>query len=266
MRENEYNVDILPEDSLICPLDSIVFDFTSFAKSVIWENNTTALIRTIHEPGRYNAVLVDSNNCVIEDTVIIALSETESAIDTTICEGQSILINDVPIFASGTYIESETTSTCNTSTTINLHVIPNTNDTLTVDLNHGAFYNWNGKMITEPGFYSTRYLSSEGCDSTEYLIVATESSKGIYIPNVFSPNGDGINDKFEVYAPKLSVLRMKIYDRWGGEVYLSEGSILTWDGMSNSNSVDEGVYLYQIILEDINGNQQQKVGTVTVLR
>ncbi len=267
IREREYKLDYLPADTIVCPDDSIVLDLTSLGGTIIWEDSTTTSIRSIETPGVFRATLVDSNNCALEDTIKVSLVDTVTFLDTTICNGQSISINGVEISAEGTYIDSTIIGLCSTGRMINLNIVPSyTSDTLQVALKQGESYTWYDVPISEPGIHSKKFLSREGCDSIKYLNITSLSFEGIFIPNVFTPNGDGLNDLFEVYAPKFSTVRMKIYDRWGGQIYSSEGSILTWDGMINYSPVDEGVYLYRIDLEDINGNRHQKVGSFTILK
>lgn len=88
--------------------------------------------------------------------------------------------------------------------------------------------------------------------------------KLLYIPNVFSPNGDGINDSFIVFISDrqcLGKLTLMIFDRWGEELYSTSGSELSWDGKYRGETVPVGVYIYML-----QGNIIRKVGTVSVLR
>jgi gliding motility-associated-like protein len=57
----------------------------------------------------------------------------------------------------------------------------------------------------------------------------------LYAPNVFSPNGDGQNDWFELVGPDLQVLDMQVFDRWGGLVFRSQkpATTLGWDGRTH---------------------------------
>jgi gliding motility-associated-like protein len=105
-----------------------------------------------------------------------------------------------------------------------------------------------------------------GCESEPKLIsVRTESCQRFFAPNSFTPNGDGLNDVFEVRG--LSVYRpiMKIYNRWGVEVYISPN--LWWTGDSGSGYYcDNGVYNWVIEYKDKFGQNKQESGHVTLIR
>lgn len=76
--------------------------------------------------------------------------------------------------------------------------------------------------------------------------------KSIYAPNVFSPNGDGVNDDFFLRSKNpIPVQSMQIFDRWGGLIFSSfnfetNNSIEGWDGSKNGQSLDAGVYVWKI--------------------
>jgi gliding motility-associated-like protein len=92
------------------------------------------------------------------------------------------------------------------------------------------------------------------------------------IPNVFSPNGDGVNDLFGVsFGADLEVVAMTgtIYDRWGNLVYSSKESPFQWNGFYAGELVMPGVYAYIIQVEFVReGVMRQQIfyGDVTVVR
>ena len=88
----------------------------------------------------------------------------------------------------------------------------------------------------------------------------------LYIPSGFSPNGDGQNDKFEVFSSGVVLLSLKIFDRWGGLVYSGEGPTISWDGTSSADPVQPGVYIYQLVYENLVGVQKIESGTTTLIR
>jgi gliding motility-associated-like protein len=102
--------------------------------------------------------------------------------------------------------------------------------------------------------------------------VVPDVKNGFYIPNVFSPNGDGINDVFTVsFGPDLNVISMQgsIYDRWGNLVFSSAGYPFEWDGLFAGETVLPGVYVYTITvlyLENGIEKERQLVGDVTVIK
>ena len=97
---------------------------------------------------------------------------------------------------------------------------------------------------------------------------------GVYIPNVFSPNGDGINDKFTLYANKKGeeLVLFQIYDRWGNLVYQTAHKDIHafkkggWDGKYRDKIMDTGVYIYLALVKFIDGETREFSGDVTLVR
>ena len=87
----------------------------------------------------------------------------------------------------------------------------------------------------------------------------------LWIPNVFSPNGDGLNDTFYPIYDGLENMTFQIWDRWGrlvGEFYDFE----QWDGTKEGQAMPEGVYVYIVNANKPDGYAIERVGTVTLLR
>lgn len=86
----------------------------------------------------------------------------------------------------------------------------------------------------------------------------------IFIPNVFTPNGDGKNDYFEISGINnfcADTSKLTILNRWGKKVFEAEGNQFSWDGRSNSDVLASGTYFF--ILE---GEGYRKSGSVTLMR
>lgn len=87
----------------------------------------------------------------------------------------------------------------------------------------------------------------------------------LFVPNSFTPDGDGINDSFSVVTANLSEFDMIIYDRWGEIIFETDNVKGAWDGTYNGVPCETGVYGLGIVYR---GNSPQKtyVGTITLLR
>lgn len=101
-----------------------------------------------------------------------------------------------------------------------------------------------------PGIYDVQLniTSVNGCVDSIYRQIMVNSIVNFYIPNVFSPNYDGVNDLFEVYTVgPLREYKMTVFNRWGGIVYQSTDINAPWDGdLPNGDKADVGVYTYSI--------------------
>jgi len=130
-------------------------------------------------------------------------------------------------------------------------------------------------QVTTPGQYQVEVISRCSITSGQVEVIPIPDcilSKGIYIPNVFSPNGDGINDLFEVHTgTALQVVAMdgSIYDRWGNLVFSIQTSPYIWDGSFSGETVMPGVFVYTIKIKYLDqGIEREEVfaGDVTVVR
>ena len=121
--------------------------------------------------------------------------------------------------------------------------------------------------VTEPGYYAVD-VSIAGCHATDTIWVKNDCY--IDIPNVFTPNGDGMNDYFfpRQYLTKgLTSFKMDIYNRWGQLVFESNSlDGAGWDGKFNSKDQPEGVYVYIIDAAFKDGQKEHHQGNITLLR
>ena len=87
-----------------------------------------------------------------------------------------------------------------------------------------------------------------------------------FIPNIFTPNGDGVNDTFAIGISNLSSYSISIFNRLGQVVFSSHDIYQNWDGTYKGQELPVGVYYYVIGGEDMDGTVIQKSGSVTILR
>jgi gliding motility-associated-like protein len=112
-------------------------------------------------------------------------------------------------------------------------------------------------------FYTLTATGDGGC--TAYDSIYIKVQKAVNIPNVFSPNGDGINDYWNIInLGNYPNARVEIYDRYGHLVYKTTGTAKIWDGKFNGKPLPVGVYYY-IIEPNANGYGKLN-GSITLLR
>jgi gliding motility-associated-like protein len=127
----------------------------------------------------------------------------------------------------------------------------------------------------KPSFTTTYDLlvwSEEGCLVTAYVKIELSRDIRIYIPNVFTPNGDNINDLFTVYAKQevAKINRLLIFSRWGeliwqGTDFLPNGSV-GWNGTFHEQPMSPGVFAWMCEIELIDGTKEVLSGDVTLIR
>jgi gliding motility-associated-like protein len=132
-------------------------------------------------------------------------------------------------------------------------------------------------VITAEGNYKVEMESPVGClgsDSVYVKLVSEEIPEfEIYVPNAFSPNGDGINDSFNInYNNNISPFPishcvLRIFNRWGEEIFQSDNITQGWDGKKAGKDCPGGVYVYKIVFEvDGVAESQERTGTVMLVR
>lgn len=88
----------------------------------------------------------------------------------------------------------------------------------------------------------------------------------IFVPNAFSPDGDGNNDKLYVRGQNLEEIVFKVFDRWGELVFETTDQAVGWDGFFKGKPVDPDVYVYHLRVICFDGQENLIKGNVTVLR
>jgi gliding motility-associated-like protein len=88
----------------------------------------------------------------------------------------------------------------------------------------------------------------------------------LFVPNLFSPNGDGFNDKFEVFGFGIRDFKMKIFNRWGEKVFESNNQSDSWDGMFKGVMQNPDVFTYLLQVVYLDGKEVTRKGTITLVR
>jgi gliding motility-associated-like protein len=121
--------------------------------------------------------------------------------------------------------------------------------------------------------YTLSAMSEQGCEAQAQVFIAVEKSREVYVPNAFSPNGDGINDFFSIY-PGPSVLKinyLKIFDRWGDAVFSAWNippfhAAGHWDGSYRGRPMQPGAFAWFAEIEFLDGHITLLKGDVVLLK
>ncbi len=199
-----------------------------------------------------------------------------------------VLINNVQSSMAGNYTFTVTdTAGCVESRTLNLTVEQGPRvsfaDKDTLFLNPGelldaqvqaAAYLWNtgdtlaAISIDSMGQYWLQTTGFNGCKSLDTVRVLWGGIP-FFVPNAFTPNGDGLNDVFKA-IPLYDYVKdfvLQIYNRWGQQIFESRGSTNGWDGTYQGKPMQQGTYVYRILYRDFQTKETKTVqGTVVVVR
>ena len=126
--------------------------------------------------------------------------------------------------------------------------------------------------------FSTQYMvqlvDENGCFLEASTLVIVDKEVPIFVPNIFSPNGDGSNDLLSVFSSEQKVLAVKsfqVFDRWGANVFVSENFppndlSAGWDGTFNGKEMNSGVYVWIAEVELLDGRTEVIEGDVDLVR
>ena len=217
---------------------------------------TTQSFFTNLQPGSYTILVQDANGC-------------QTSVDATLNAPQLFEINldpQVTIQLGESYqIETEVTPPLSTFNMIQW--TPGTGLDCDTCLNPVAT-----PLTTTQ--YRITVISNNGCEDDASLLLVVDRRPNVYIPNVFSPNGDGQNDVFRIYADSKSVKQVKsfqIYSRWGEMVYEyynfdPNAPGYGWDGRHRGQDLNPAVFVYYAVIEFIDGQEILYEGDVTIVR
>lgn len=229
--------------------DSIFCSGTSFNTTlsvgpgyspVIWNNGSTTNNIIVTDPGLYWVIAYDANGCLDRDSIVF--TEANSS------------ISQMPDSIS---------NNCG-SVTLNPDV-------------PGAQYVWsNGSLaqelnVTVSGVYWVLINVGNGCLTSDTVVVTVNGDTSFFefIPNVFSPNNDGVNDYFQISGNPnecVDLIKVEIYDRWGLLVFNSEDLDFKWDGKTENGLIcSEGVY-FVLIKGNYSGNILEYYSSLSLFR
>jgi gliding motility-associated-like protein len=232
----------LGQDMVICPGDTVFLNAPQTDNVILWETPSGASTGSEYVATQQGLIMLTiSNDCgTFADDVLIAFDENAPKIvldPVSLCDGESVVLDVTQPFE--------------------------------------ALYEWNTGStspmieIATPGSYSVSIITE--CYSLEEHLQVSYSGDcdpQIFIPNVFSPNGDGVNDVWEVFVdPSIDVIGIEcnVFDRWGNTVFGARALPISWDGKFNEQALQPGVYVYVVKLIHEKDSQIHS-GSLTLVR
>jgi len=123
-------------------------------------------------------------------------------------------------------------------------------------------------FIDKIGTYSVTLTDKQGCSNTDTFTVSRLCKPTVIVPQAFTPNADGKNDYFQVYARNISSFELSIYNRWGELVYYSTDENEKWWGKHREIEVPSGMYVYRLEYKgtEHNSSKEVKLGEIQLVR
>jgi len=113
--------------------------------------------------------------------------------------------------------------------------------------------------------YTVTVIDSNGCTAMAFVTIDIICAE-LYIPDAFSPNGDGHNDVFLVHDYCIKQMTLMIYDRWGNKMFESNDVNTGWDGTFKGEPMNTGTYIYYLQATLFDGTTINKKGNITLVR
>jgi gliding motility-associated-like protein len=114
--------------------------------------------------------------------------------------------------------------------------------------------------------YVLAVTDKNGCVNKDTITIYVDPDLAVYVPNIFSPNGDGVNDFFYVRGKGIQSLRMMIFSRWGELIFETSDINQGWDGTYKGSILKNEVFVYHLEAVLVNDQRVIKSGDVTLLR
>lgn len=296
----------LGNDTTICPGEAYSITGPSGFIQYTWNTGSTNASINILQPGNYILRVIDTNGCETSDTVVVFLSATPviTLADYIDCIADSLLLDAGPgndsylwntgsqaqsitVNSGGLYIVTAILGNCSLVDTCSVSLVspelinlgPDTvlcgSDSLLLSLPDlpGSFI-WsdgsseNSLLINAAGQY---WLSISSCGNslTDTIDVSYGAAIGpLQIPDVFTPNGDNINDTYLItgFAEEPAIFELIIYNRWGVEVFSSTNYLDGWNGQIGSEAGADGTYFMVLHTESNCGEKLLEKNFITLLR
>ncbi len=224
----------------MCEGSSTSLDAGSGFASYQWSTGDITQTITVNESGNYSVTVYDNSGCSATDSIQVQVTDGPKFTGYEQTPVSTIADGFVVLYASG-----------------------GTGDLQYSLLNTAPYQASNQFSRLKKGIYTATVIDQNGCTDSMQIQILTEKDP-VEPSDGFSPNQDGVNEtwtinKIEIY-PKAIV---RVYDRYGKQVFESKGNYKPWDGSYNNNFVPSGTYYYYIDLQ--NGNKPQ-VGYITIFR
>ena len=208
-----------------------------------WSNGATGNSVTGLAPGNYLVIATDQNGCT--DSTQVSISST-SASGVTLIANDTLLLNGdsvtLEVLGANTYLWAPPEGlSCTNCPSVIASPLASTIYQVTGVDSSGCGYLLNVKLEVEIEFNE------------------------IFVPDVFSPNSDGINDKVFVRG-SIKEFSFSVFNRWGEMVFRTQNQSQGWDGYFRGKELDAGVFVYYLSGTDAAGNEFNKKGNITLVK
>lgn len=239
----DYPVVELGPDTSLCDGEILVLDAGNPGAIYAWSNGPATRTIDVTEAGTYT-VSVDNGYCVSTDTRLVHFDPVPGHLDDH-----------------------------------QLHTCFDERPTLALDAgNPGCLYLWSTGEHTQAievgtyGTYTVRITNGFDCSTVDSITVNEFCPPSLFIPNTFTPNGDGLNDVWTPVGRNLAQFELFVFDRWGGIAFHSTDPAKGWDGTIDGKPAPNDTYAWRMIYRFVEksdgglGFEHKELGHVQIMR
>lgn len=275
----------LGNDTSICPGNSLTLDAGNPGSTYLWSTGDTTQTINLTSAATY-WVEVNNGICNNRDTISVSFAPTPTVSlgnDTILCSNESLLLDagnpgstylwstneitqTIMVSDSNLYSVEVFMGNCSETDTIlvsrlsQINLGPNLSlcdvfpDKLILNAGYDpqATYLWsNGEStssieVSQAGMYWVEKIAGPCLLTDTIKVTGNLGSSGLYVPNTFTPNTDGLNEIFTGYGEEISYFQMRIFNRWGELIYQTLDLNKGWNGKYKEEWVATGVYLWTV--------------------
>jgi len=214
-----------------------------------WSNGQNSSTASNLLAGNYDVTLTDANNCTATASVAVSEPVTALTVISTPAAPSIVIGEQVQITLNNSYNDAG--------------AVYNVNPSYALSCSNCAQFDASPyQTIT----YNIDVTDANGCKGFGSVTVTVDQSIPIFVPNAFSPNGDGQNDTWGVYSQAIKQLSISVFNRWGEKVFETDNQFSLWDGTYQGKPAQNGVYVYKGYVIYLNDKTRTLKGSVTLFR
>lgn len=227
-------VDLGP-DTALCDTEQITLDARNDTCSFLWSNGSQAQTVTLFQSALMQ-VAVDNGYCVTTDSISVVFNPLPNELSVEVVD----VCLDYP--PKGVVISGENPD--------NQYLWSPTSET-TQEI-----------TATKYGWYTVYLTTPLNCSISDSILIREYCPNALYVPNSFTPDGDGFNDYFLPVGTNLVNTELMIFDRWGSVVYQGRDDLAKWDGTIGGAPCKTDVYVWKLVYQFHEDADRVKVGPV----